>query len=244
MTTNPPEDSPKEVELRFFEGFKTHLEESGSQLSLPNPKAQSGQDLKHEGRPGHRVTVRFAAHLKRLAVDLMYEDRDEFRKLEETHKQEVEEDLRRTGLQFEAPEWVANPDESESHVRIVQHVESTDDAEWPAYHAWLRQLAEVVFDWGQKELATAQAEPPTNVAGAPEPKRKAASKPQSSAGVDAPRIQITWQRSGINQKEDQKRTIRALGLRKLGQTVEHDDNRTIRGMVLKVRHLVTVQEGA
>jgi large subunit ribosomal protein L30 len=55
---------------------------------------------------------------------------------------------------------------------------------------------------------------------------------------------VTWERSGINQKEDQKRTIRALGLRKLGQTVEHDDNRTIRGMVMKVRHLVTMQEEA
>lgn len=58
------------------------------------------------------------------------------------------------------------------------------------------------------------------------------------------KIKVTWQRSSINQKEDQKRTIRALGLRKLGQTVEHDDNRTIRGMVLKVRHLVAVQEEA
>jgi large subunit ribosomal protein L30 len=56
------------------------------------------------------------------------------------------------------------------------------------------------------------------------------------------RIKVTWERSGINQKEDQKRTIRALGLRKLGQTVEHDDNRTIRGMILKVRHLVTVED--
>lgn len=56
------------------------------------------------------------------------------------------------------------------------------------------------------------------------------------------KIKVTWERSGINQKEDQKRTIRALGLRKLGQTVEHDDTRTIRGMVMKVRHLVAVQE--
>lgn len=57
------------------------------------------------------------------------------------------------------------------------------------------------------------------------------------------KIKVTWERSGINQREDQKRTIRALGLRKLGQTVEHEDNRTIRGMILKVRHLVAVQEG-
>lgn len=58
------------------------------------------------------------------------------------------------------------------------------------------------------------------------------------------KIKVTWERSGINQKIDQKRTVRALGLRKLGQTVEHDDNRTIRGMIMKVRHLVTVQEDA
>jgi large subunit ribosomal protein L30 len=58
------------------------------------------------------------------------------------------------------------------------------------------------------------------------------------------RIKVTWIRSGINQKEEQKRTIRALGLRRLGQTVEHEDNRTIRGMVGKVRHLVVVDDGA
>ena len=58
-----------------------------------------------------------------------------------------------------------------------------------------------------------------------------------------------WRRSksrgnaaGSTRRIDQKRTIRALGLRKLGQTVEHDDNRTIHGMVMKVRHLVTVEE--
>jgi large subunit ribosomal protein L30 len=56
------------------------------------------------------------------------------------------------------------------------------------------------------------------------------------------KLYVTWERSGINQKEEQKRTIRALGLRKLGQTVEHEDNRTIRGMVTKVRHLVAVRE--
>jgi large subunit ribosomal protein L30 len=59
-----------------------------------------------------------------------------------------------------------------------------------------------------------------------------------------PKLKVTWERSGINQKEDQKRTIRALGLRRLGQTVEHDDTRTIRGMINKVRHLVAVTEDA
>ena len=56
------------------------------------------------------------------------------------------------------------------------------------------------------------------------------------------KLKVTWERSGINQREDQKRTIRALGLRRLGQTVEHEDNRTIRGMIHKVRHIVVVLE--
>jgi large subunit ribosomal protein L30 len=58
----------------------------------------------------------------------------------------------------------------------------------------------------------------------------------------ADRIRITWKRSAIGYKEDQKRTIAALGLRRLGQTVEHQDNRAVRGMITKVRHLVEVAE--
>ncbi len=58
----------------------------------------------------------------------------------------------------------------------------------------------------------------------------------------ASRVRVTWIKSGINRKADQRRTIRALGLRKLGQTVEHEDNRSVRGMILKVRHLVSVEE--
>ena len=60
----------------------------------------------------------------------------------------------------------------------------------------------------------------------------------------ADRLRITWKKSAIGYKEDQKRTIEALGLRRLGHTVEHGDNRAIRGMVLKVRHLVEVTEVA
>lgn len=56
-------------------------------------------------------------------------------------------------------------------------------------------------------------------------------------------LKVTWTKSSIGQKEDQKRTIRALGLRRLGQTVEHGDTRSVRGMIHKVRHLVTVEEG-
>ncbi len=56
------------------------------------------------------------------------------------------------------------------------------------------------------------------------------------------KLRITWKKSAIGYKEDQKRTIRALGLRRLHQVVERPDSRDIRGMVNKVRHLVAVEE--
>ena len=58
----------------------------------------------------------------------------------------------------------------------------------------------------------------------------------------ADRLRVTWKKSAIGYKEDQKRTIRALGLRRLGHSVEHSDTRAIRGMITKVRHLVEVDE--
>ena len=58
----------------------------------------------------------------------------------------------------------------------------------------------------------------------------------------ADKLRITWKKSAIGYKEDQKRTIRALGLQRLGHSVEHSDNRAVRGMINKVRHLVDVTE--
>lgn len=58
----------------------------------------------------------------------------------------------------------------------------------------------------------------------------------------AGKLRITWRKSAIGYKVDQKRTIEALGLRKLGQSVEHEDSRALRGMIHKVRHLVEVSE--
>jgi len=55
-------------------------------------------------------------------------------------------------------------------------------------------------------------------------------------------LRITYVRSAIGQKPDQKATIRALGLRRLNQTIEHQDSPQLRGMVHKVRHLVAVAE--
>lgn len=57
------------------------------------------------------------------------------------------------------------------------------------------------------------------------------------------KLQITWRKSAIGYRQDQKDTIRKLGLRRLHQTVEHEDSPAIRGMVAHVGHLVEVQEG-
>ena len=59
-----------------------------------------------------------------------------------------------------------------------------------------------------------------------------------------PKLRVTWVRSDSGRRFDQKRTIRALGLRRLGHTVEHSDSPSLRGMIDKVRHLVSVEEGA
>ena len=58
----------------------------------------------------------------------------------------------------------------------------------------------------------------------------------------AGRLRITWRKSAIGYKSNQKRTIEALGLRRLGHSVEHGDSRALRGMITKVRHLVEVTE--
>ena len=58
----------------------------------------------------------------------------------------------------------------------------------------------------------------------------------------ANKLQITLTRSVIGRPQDQRETVEALGLRKLHQTVEHQDNAAIRGMINKVAHLVTVKE--
>ncbi|MCR2823222.1 50S ribosomal protein L30 [Lederbergia panacisoli] len=55
-------------------------------------------------------------------------------------------------------------------------------------------------------------------------------------------IAITLTKSLIGRTVGQRETVKALGLRKLHQTVEHNDNEAIRGMINKVSHLVTVKE--
>jgi large subunit ribosomal protein L30 len=56
------------------------------------------------------------------------------------------------------------------------------------------------------------------------------------------KLAIKLVRSAIGHPEKQKVTLKTLGLRRLGKIVVHDDTPQIRGMVRKVRHLVTVEE--
>ena len=67
---------------------------------------------------------------------------------------------------------------------------------------------------------------------------------KSSKGtVDQPKkLRVTWVKSAIGYNVRQKGTIRALGLRHLGDVVEHDDSAAVRGMVAKVIHLVELEE--
>jgi len=56
------------------------------------------------------------------------------------------------------------------------------------------------------------------------------------------RLRITWVKSSIGYSKRQKATIRTLGLRRLGDSVEREDTSVIRGMIDKVSHLVEVEE--
>jgi len=55
-------------------------------------------------------------------------------------------------------------------------------------------------------------------------------------------LKVTLTKSPIGYSSRQKGTVRALGLRRMGQTVKHGDTPVIRGMIQKVSHLVKVEE--
>jgi len=56
------------------------------------------------------------------------------------------------------------------------------------------------------------------------------------------KLRITWVKSASGHTQNQKQTIKALGLKKLHQSVEREDSPVVRGMAQKVQHLITVEE--
>jgi large subunit ribosomal protein L30 len=56
------------------------------------------------------------------------------------------------------------------------------------------------------------------------------------------KIKVKQVKSSIKKPQNQKRTLAALGLKRIGQVVEHDDTKNILGMINKVQHLVSIEE--
>lgn len=56
------------------------------------------------------------------------------------------------------------------------------------------------------------------------------------------KIKVTQLKSGIKKPQNQKRTLEALGLKRIGQVVEHENTPNILGMINKVKHLVSTEE--
>lgn len=56
------------------------------------------------------------------------------------------------------------------------------------------------------------------------------------------KVKVTQIKSSIKRPKDQKLTLEALGLKKIGQVVEHNATPSVLGMVNKVKHLVSVEE--
>ena len=61
-------------------------------------------------------------------------------------------------------------------------------------------------------------------------------------GTTSKTLRVTLVRSPIGFTKDQKATVKALGLRRMHQTVEHEDSPALRGMVNKIIHLLKVEE--
>lgn len=57
----------------------------------------------------------------------------------------------------------------------------------------------------------------------------------------AAKLRVTWIKSDIGHKFDQKDTIKSLGFKRLNQSVEREDSPSLRGMISKVKHLVKVE---
>lgn len=61
-----------------------------------------------------------------------------------------------------------------------------------------------------------------------------------AAAATGPVLRVTYRKSAIGYARDQRATVAALGLHRLHQTVDHPDSPALRGMIRKVRHLVSV----
>jgi large subunit ribosomal protein L30 len=55
------------------------------------------------------------------------------------------------------------------------------------------------------------------------------------------KLRVKWIKSDIGYARDQRQTLKALGFHRLNDTVEHEDTPPVRGMIVKIKHLVKVE---
>lgn len=65
--------------------------------------------------------------------------------------------------------------------------------------------------------------------------------PRAQKAAEQATVKVTLKKSPIGRPPDQGRALHSMGLRKLNQTVELQDNESMRGMIAKVAHLVSVE---
>jgi large subunit ribosomal protein L30 len=70
-----------------------------------------------------------------------------------------------------------------------------------------------------------------------------AKRPARKTSDEARRVKVTLVKSTIGFNKNQAKVVESLGLRRIGHSVELADTPATRGMILKVRHLVTVEQG-
>ena len=71
-----------------------------------------------------------------------------------------------------------------------------------------------------------------------------AKRARKAAGEAGERVKVTLVKSTIGFNKNQAKVVESMGLRRIGHSVELPDTPATRGMILKVRHLVTVESGA
>jgi len=139
-------------------------------------------------------------------------------------------------------------DETTDEVTAADAADAGEATKAPAKKAPAKRAATTKKAPATKKTATAakaaKAPAPAKTrAPAPAPAKAAAKKaPAGAAGT--PHLVVTQTRSAIGSKPKHRGTLRALGLRGIGQTNDLPDRPEIRGMIARVPHLVRVEEVA
>ena len=137
-------------------------------------------------------------------------------------------------------------DETTDEVTAADAADAGEATKAPAKKAPAKRAAATKKAPAAKKTATATA---AKAAKAPAPAKtkapaKAAAKKAPAGAAGTPHLVVTQTRSAIGSKPKHRGTLRALGLRGIGQTNDLPDRPEIRGMIARVPHLVRVEEVA